>query len=81
MNIDFSPLEKWDEGLWGWSNSKEFSDDGEEIRLEIVDNLFALNYATGDVHGWEVYRGEIPTREFFENLLKYGEGVKDLKLV
>lgn len=80
--LDFSPLEKWEDGLWGWSNSKDCNDDDcQEVRIERYGNHFELIFASGPADNWEVYRGDIPNREFFVNLLKYGEGIKELKLV
>lgn len=84
--IDFAPLKKDQKDFWFWYDEFASLDiDGDrsdvyyEISLSLNNAEYSLEYSDNNMN-IEVYRGDIPNREFFEQLLKNCEGIKDLKL-
>jgi hypothetical protein len=82
INFDPLKLEKGSDRFWFWYNEDAAHDIDEwvEISLSYNGSDYFLAYSDESMN-IEVYRGSIPTREFFELLLKNCEGIKDFKLI
>ena len=75
-----SPLVCWGEGLFGVGlkdgalRKKDDSDgEWEELRAERTGDTWTVTYAPDEVQAWEVYRGRIPSREFFVAIVTNAE--------
>lgn len=72
-----APLVCWGEGLFGAAlqngainTSPDIDGEWEELRVERTGDEWTVTYAPDEVQAWEVYRGQIPSREFWLALLR-----------